>query len=58
MAFAIANKHKKTGMQIRTGGRGTKWIEKATPKVDRRVIDITAKYLDGVVETIIKRLPK
>lgn len=56
VAFAIANKHKKTGMPIRTQGRGTGWILKATDNIMPQFVDVSIKYIGEQVQTELERI--
>lgn len=56
VAFAIAHKHKKTGMQIRTRGKGTQWIGQAADKIMPEIDNLTMRYLGEIVESKLKEL--
>jgi len=56
VAFAIANKHKKSGMPLRTRGRGTGWIAKATDNIMPQFLDLSIKYIGSEVQIEIERI--
>lgn len=57
VVFAIANKQKKVGMQIRTRGQGSGWFTKAMPVIDQGVAERTEMFIgerfDRIVDNMI-----
>jgi hypothetical protein len=49
MAFAIAAKHKKIGMPVRTRGNGTNWIGKGADNFMPEVSNLSMRYIDQIV---------
>lgn len=43
-AFAMAHKMKKRGMQISTGGKGTKWIDEALELADQEIFELLDNF--------------
>ena len=56
VAFAIANKQKKVGMQIRTRGRGTGWLTLAADKMMPEIDNLSMRYIDSVVESTLEKI--
>jgi len=56
VAFAIATKHKKLGMPIRTRGRGTGWISKAMDKMLPDVANLSSRFVGEAVEVTLKKI--
>ena len=53
-AFAIAASHKKHGMPIRTGGRGTRWIDKEKDNILDKVSILTLEFIDNEISISFK----
>ena len=49
VAFAIAHVQKRVGMQIRTHGQGTGWIDKAIERIDEK---LDSMFSDQITETV------
>lgn len=56
VAFAIATKHKQRGMPLRTRGKGTGWITKGTDKIMPELLNLTGRYVGGVVDGILEKV--
>lgn len=52
IAFAIAHKHKKTGIRIREMGAGSKWMTNAVEASYSEIIKLSEEYLGKEIENI------
>jgi len=55
-AFAMAHKMKKTGMQIRTGGKGTHWIDEALEMAEQEIFVLLQEFTEKEFDVTIRNL--
>jgi hypothetical protein len=56
VAFAIAYKHHRYGMPLRTMGQGTKWLSKAYPKMEIGITQMVDSFMGYQARIILEDL--